>query len=84
VPVTPGLRRLYAPKLAVVEADTAGGPREVDGIAVAAVREEWWVDDRWWAPQKLRRDYFELALVDGRSVVVFCCELSERWYRQRA
>jgi hypothetical protein len=82
--VTPGLRRLYAPKLAVVEVDLAAGPREVDGIAVAAVREEWKVDDRWWTPKELHRHYFELALVDGRSIVVFHCGLTGRWYRQRA
>jgi hypothetical protein len=61
----------------------AGAPREVDGVEVAAVREEWKVEDRWWAPRELRRDYFELALADGRAVVVFRCTLRDRWYRQR-
>lgn len=82
--MTPGLRRLYAPGQARVEVDSAGAPSEVDGVAVMAVREEWKVDDRWWAPRQLRRHYFELALVDGRSIVVFHCALSGRWYRQRA
>jgi hypothetical protein len=82
--VTPGLRRLYAPRQARVEVDAAGAPGEVDGIAVTAVREEWRVEDRWWTPKRLHRRYFELALLDGRSIVVFRCELSGRWYRQRA
>ena len=82
--MTPALRRLYAPGPARVEADPAGAPGEVDGVAVAAVREEWKVDDRWWAQKQLRRHYFELALIDGRSIVVFRCLLSGRWYRQRA
>jgi hypothetical protein len=82
--VTPGLRRLYAPKLVMVEASPSGSPRTVDGIAVEAVREEWWVEDRWWSPPPLRRHYFELALADGRALVVFRCGLSGRWYRQRA
>ena len=82
--MTPGLRRLYAPRPAQVTVDAAGAPCQVDGIAVDAVREEWQVEDRWWAPVPLRRRYFELALADGRSAVVFRCALADRWYRQRA
>jgi hypothetical protein len=82
--MTPGLRRLYAPEPVTVRADGEGTPLAVDGVAVEAIREAWEVDDRWWIPRRLRRAYFELALLDGRSVVVFRCELSGRWYRQRA
>jgi hypothetical protein len=82
--VTPGLRRLYAPEPVSVWADGEGMPLAVDGADVEAIREAWEVDDRWWIPQRLRREYFELTLVDGRSVVVFRCQLSGRWYRQRA
>ncbi len=80
-----GLRRLYAPKPARVESDPAGVPRAVDGVAVEAVREEWLVGDRWWTLRPLRRHYFELALADGRSVVVFRGGARRgRWFRQRA
>jgi len=82
--VAPGLRRLYSPQPATVATAGDGAPHEVDGVVVAAVREEWLVEDSWWAPKELRRRYFELALVDGRSTVVFNCALSGRWYRQRA
>jgi hypothetical protein len=82
--MTPGLRRLYAPEPVAVKADADGLPLAVEGVDVAAVRERWEVDDRWWIPERLRREYFELALVNGRSVVVFRCALSGRWYRQRA
>jgi hypothetical protein len=82
--VTPGLRRLYAPRQADVEVDSGGAPCRVDGSAVAAVREEWQVDDRWWTPRPLRRRYYELAMGDGRSLVVFRCGVTGRWYRQRA
>jgi hypothetical protein len=82
--MTPGLRRLYAPEPVPVRADDEGVPLAIDGIAVEALREQWEVDDRWWIPEKLQRHYFELALVNGRSVVVFRCALSGRWYRQRA
>ena len=81
--MTPGLRRLYAPALAAVRAGHGGSPLAVDGVAVEAVREQWEVDDRWWVPERLRRRYFELVLANGRATVVFHCELSGRWYRQR-
>jgi hypothetical protein len=80
--MTPGLRRLYVPWRARVEVDAEGVPRAVEGIAVAAVREEWVVEDRWWTLRRLWRHYFELVLVDGRNVVVFR-NSDGRWYRQR-
>lgn len=82
--MTPGLRRLYAPEPVAVRIDGEGVPRLVAAVAVEAIREEWVVDDRWWIPEQLRRHYFELALANGRSVVVFRCALSGCWYRQRA
>jgi hypothetical protein len=82
--MTPGLRRLYAPEPVTVETGAEGAPLAVGGVGVEALREEWVVDDRWWIPEKLQRHYFELALANGRAVVVFRCALSGRWYRQRA
>ncbi len=82
--MTPGLRRLYAPEPVVVRTDPGGPPRLVGEVGVEAVREEWVIDDRWWIPEKLQRHYFELALANGRAVVVFRCAGSGRWYRQRA
>lgn len=82
--MTPGLRRLYAPRPIRVRVDAAGVPVEVDGVAVDAIREEWLVDDRWWTPRPLRRHYYELALADGRALTVFRRGRGERWYRQRA
>ena len=82
--MTPGLRRLYAPRPATVATGPGGVPVALDRVGVEAIREEWLVGDRWWTPQPLRRHYFELALADGRAVVVFRCHGSGRWYRQRA
>jgi hypothetical protein len=81
--MTPGLRRLYAPRPVAVQVDSDGRPTSVAGIAVEAVREEWVVEDRWWTPNPLGRHYFELVLVDGRNAVVFRGIVSKRWYRQR-
>jgi hypothetical protein len=82
--MTPGLRRLYAPEPVTVRVDSAGTPVAVGDVAVESVREEWVVEDRWWLPQRLRRHYFELALADGRVVVVYHCAVTRRWFRQRA
>ncbi len=81
--MTPGVRRLYAPRRVAVEVGTEGVPLAVDGAEVATVREEWVVEDRWWTPRRMWRHYFELALIDGSNAVVFR-DSSRRWYRQRA
>jgi len=80
--MTPGIRRLYAPQRVRVEVDAEGVPTSVEGVAVAVVREEWVVEDRWWTPRRMWRHYFELVLVDGRDTVVFR-NSRRRWYRQR-
>jgi len=81
--MTPGLRRLGAPRPAVVRAGPDEVPAALGRARVEAVREEWVVEDRWWTGEPLRRRYFELVLVDGRDVAVFR-ELGEgRWYEQR-
>jgi hypothetical protein len=70
-----------------VEVEVAAGdvPAAVESVAVEAVREEWLVEDRWWTPRPLSRRYFELVLVDGRNVVVFCEPAEDgRWFEQRA
>jgi hypothetical protein len=82
--MTPALRRLYAPEPVAIAVGSGGAPAAVGGAAVEAVREEWEVDDRWWTTKPLRRRYFELALADGRAVVVFRSDPGGRWYRQRA
>ncbi len=81
--MTPGIRRLYVPRRVAVEVDAEGVPVAVEGVGVAAVREEWVVEDRWWTPRRMWRHYFELVLIDGRDAVVFR-NSARRWYRQRA
>jgi hypothetical protein len=80
--MTPGIRRLYAPRRVRVEVDSEGIPTAVEGIAVEAVREEWLVEDRWWTLRRLWRHCFELVLADGRNVVVFR-DSNGRWHRQQ-
>jgi len=81
--MSPGPRRLGEPRLAAVQADAAGVPLAVDGLAVDAVRESWLVEDRWWTDAPLRRRYWEVVTTCGRNVVVFRELVGRRWYRQR-
>jgi len=81
--MTAGIRWLYTPRRVSVAVDEEGVPLAVAGVEAVAVREEWVVEDRWWTPRRLRRHYFELALLDGRNAVVFR-DGRGRWHRQRA
>jgi hypothetical protein len=63
--------RFNAPRSARVEANANGTPLEVNHRAVAFVREEWRVVDRWWTEDPVVRRYFELVLESGENTVVF-------------
>ena len=77
-------KRLALPRPAVVRADADGIPAALGGIRIESVREEWVVEDRWWTGRPLRRRYFELVMVDGRNVCVFCDLRGGGWFLQRA
>lgn len=62
---------LHLPRRARVRATSTGAPLEVDGRAVAQVRESWLIEDRWWTEQPLRRRYWEVVTGCGRNIVVF-------------
>ena len=76
-------RRLNEPRPALVVATGAGEPRLVNRQAVALLREEWRVVDRWWTEAPVQRRYFELVLESGQNVIVFRDEERSRWYSQR-
>ena len=76
---------VYWPQPVEVEADADGTPLLCNGIRVDSVRERWLVEDRWWTPKPLQREYFEIVLADGRNLVVFREPPDgERWYEQRS
>jgi hypothetical protein len=75
--------RFNAPRAARVEARVDGTPLEVNHRAVALVREEWRVVDRWWTEDPVVRRYFELVLESGENTVVFHDGASGSWYTQR-
>ena len=75
--------RFNAPRAARVEANANGTPLDVNHRAVALVREEWRVVDRWWTEEPIVRRYFELVLESGENTVAFHDGKSGGWYTQR-
>ncbi len=79
-----GPRSLGLPRVARVRHEREGAPLEVNGEAVAQVRESWLVEDRWWTERPLRRRYWELVSARGRNLVVFHDLRSGGWFTQLA
>src|SRR5205823_13428529 len=77
------VQRLNQPQRALVEAHVDGSPRRVNRSAVALVREEWRVVDRWWTEEPVSRRYFDVVLAGGEHMVVFHDEAVGRWFSQR-
>ncbi len=75
--------RFNAPRAARIEANANGTPLEVNHRAVALVREEWRIVDRWWTEEPVVRRYFELVLENGENTVVFHDGATGGWYTQR-
>jgi hypothetical protein len=76
--------RLNAPRRALVETSFDGTPRIVNRQAVAVVREEWRVVDRWWTEEPVDRRYFEVVLESGQNVCVYRDREEACWFTQKA
>ena len=77
------VRRLNAPRPALVEAAFDGTPVHVNRQPVAVVREEWRVVDHWWTDQPLDRRYFDVVLETGENACVYRDEEAGSWFSQR-
>ena len=75
--------RVNEPTRALVEPGFDGAPRLVNRLAVALVREEWHVVDRWWTEEPVSRRYFDVVLQSGENAVVFRDEERSCWFTQR-
>jgi hypothetical protein len=75
--------RLNEPRPARVEPNFDGTPGQVNHQAVALVREEWRVLDRWWTEDPVIRRYFEVVLESGENTVVFHDGAGGGWFTQR-
>ncbi len=78
------MRRLGAPSPVAVRVGEGGLPAAVEQARVAAISEDWFVEDRWWTELPLRRRYFELVLANGSNAVVFHDLEGGKWFAQRA
>jgi hypothetical protein len=75
--------RVNTPRPALVEPSFDGTPRQVNRQAVALVREEWRVVDRWWTEEPVSRRYFDVVLESGQNAVVYRDEEQGGWFSQR-
>ena len=72
--------RSQAPRACRVEIAADRRPASVDGRAVEAVREEWRVEEGWWATP-VRRRCFAVVLVGGRLCTVYEDRRDGTWWR---
>jgi hypothetical protein len=75
--------RVNEPRVTLVEPEFDGSPRRVNRQAVALVREEWRVVDRWWTEEPVSRRYFDVVLESGQNAVVYRDEEDGGWFMQR-
>jgi hypothetical protein len=75
--------RLNEPRPALVDEGFDGSPQRVNRQAVAVVREEWRVLDRWWTEEPVHRRYFDVVLDGGERSVVYRDEEAGGWFSQR-
>jgi len=80
-------RRLNEPRPIEVIADGSGEPLAVvlggRRLAVEQVQDRWRIDGEWWRERPTSRFYYQLELVDGRTVVVYEDLVQGRWYAQK-
>jgi hypothetical protein len=76
--------RINQPRPALVTAGFDGLPSHVNRQAVALVREEWRVVDRWWTEEPVSRRYFDVVLESGENAVVYRDEERGEWFSQKA
>ena len=50
-------------------------------IEIAAIEEEWSIDDEWWR-DRLQRHYFRVRLAHGPVRTIFLDGESSRWFEQ--
>ncbi len=76
------IRPLHAPRRIRIQTGVDGRPTHVEGCLIETIREEWRVEEGWWS-DPIRRQYFELVLIDGRLLIVFQDAAAPgSWYRQ--
>lgn len=79
------LRPLNRPRPLRVETGPGDTPAAVHlpgRLTVEETIETWRIDDEWWRPHPISRQYWRLLLEDGRIIDVFRDLVTGRWARQ--
>jgi hypothetical protein len=79
------LRPLNLPRSATVESARGRPVALIDKcgerIGIAAIEEEWSIDDEWWR-DRVQRHYFRVRLEHGPLRTIFLDGESGRWFEQ--
>ena len=82
---TGAYRPVNVPAPLEVAEDDLGRPAALTGRrrqAIAAVEDEWRIDDEWWRREPVARRYFTVRLVSGQLLVLYKDLSTGGWYRQ--
>ena len=74
---------LYEQQALVVREDKAGRPIRVGRLAVAAVDDQWRIDDEWWRQEPISRMYWAVILDNGDRLTIYRDLIKGTWHRQR-
>ena len=84
------LRPLNAPSPLQVQADDQGRIVSVwrqgrlTPRSIAAVQDQWRIDDEWWREHPVSRMYYALLLDDGTLLTIYHDLLADLWFEQRS
>ena len=84
------LRPLNAPNPMRVQLDEHGHvvalwrPGRLTPRTIAAIQDQWRIDDEWWREHPIARMYYTLLLDDGTLLTVYQDLRSDEWFEQRS
>ena len=85
-----GLRPLNAPSPLRVQTDAQGRivsiwrQGRLTPRTIAAIQDQWRIDDEWWREHRISRMYHELILDDGTRLTVYQDLVANAWFEQRS
>jgi hypothetical protein len=83
------LRPLNAPNPMRVQLDEQGRvvalwrPGRLTPRTIAAIQDQWRIDDEWWREHPISRMYYALLLDDGTLLTVYHDLRADEWFEQR-
>lgn len=84
------LRPLNAPSPLRVQTDAHGRivsiwrQGRLTPRTIAAVQDQWRIDDEWWREHRIARMYYDLILDDGTWLTVYHDLVADAWFEQRS